>query len=373
MSGWEDARRWPFFALALATLVLLFFGLRSVLFEKVEESVARGVSGEAAINPYFALQELFRRFGAESRGVVGIRRLPPTGQTLVLAAPRRHFGSQGVERLLQWVEEGGHLVVIPEHPGGEDALMATLGVSWLDAHEVEGDEVENSSPFVSDRAPWPRLSVGEEAEVLFYDGAEEAAWILALRWGEGTATLVSDGMYLRNANLEQKDHPLIAWELLHGGRRALGSAAEPEEVWVVFRDPKPSIWAVLGARSRPLALSLLVLVVAFMVWISRRFGPLFEEKPQEQRHLAEHVRASGRYLWSVGAEDALLNSTRGALEQRLGHDLSAASLDGRLEDLAAAAHLETSALRKALALSSTRDRQRFAQTLQILETLRKSK
>ena len=95
-------------------------------------------------------------------------------------------------------------------------------------------------------------------------------------------------------------------------------------------DPRPSIWVLMTARAWPIAWSLAVLVVAGLATLARRFGPQLEAAPRERRQLAEHVAATGAFLWRIGCEDTLLAAERQALGRRLGRgrggDLPAAEL-----------------------------------------------
>ena len=70
------SRRRQAVAAAVGTVaVALLLLLARNLFERVEDTVDRGYSGEAAIHPFFALKELFSEMGVPTRTVSDFRSL----------------------------------------------------------------------------------------------------------------------------------------------------------------------------------------------------------------------------------------------------------------------------------------------------------
>ncbi|MEM7356427.1 MAG: DUF4350 domain-containing protein, partial [Acidobacteriota bacterium] len=289
---------------------------------------------------------------------------PPTDHVLWVAAPSR--GSTA-SRFVDWAAEGGHLVVIPSGSWGEDSLLQALRAQRFGEAGADEDDHESRPRFASSRPDWPLLYALEGAEVLDAEGASDAAWSLTMRVGIGTATILATGAFLHNEAIGQQDHALIAWQ-------AALPESEPAGLWLLYRDPGPSVWSLLTDRTRPIVISLLCLVVAALMLATRRFGPLHESSPKHRRQLAEHVRASGTFLWKIGCETALLQAARRALGRRLSRGVR--PTDRELELLAwrspAAARLDEEAMQTALSVWETRDRQEFTRTIQILEALRRS-
>lgn len=344
-----------------AALLLL---LARNLFERVEETVDRGYSGEAAIHPFFALKELFSEMGIPTRTVSDLRRLPPADHVLWIAAPTR--GSQP-ERLVSWASEGGHLVVLPVGPWDEDPLLAALGIRRFGKANADDNDHLSQPQYLSTRPAWPLLHATEAVELLRFEGEPDAAWMLTIKLGDGAATVLSDGAFLRNDVLDRHDHALIAWTAAVLDR-------EPAGLWIAYRDPRPSVWVLMSARARPVAISLAVLVLAALIFYARRFGPRLESTPPERRQLAEHVRATGDFLWSVGCEDALLDAQRQALGRRLGYGRQASGpeLESLARKAAGAAGLDQDMTTHAVSIRTTHDRREFTHAVHTLEALRRS-
>lgn len=350
----------------LASLVLTVVLLRGQLFERVEVVEEREVSAEARSQPYLALGELLRRKGLPTDFAPGTRDLPPADHVLWwLTEPR----SRPAERLLGWAEAGGHLIVGAEQ--APDELLEAVQIGVFYPPEADADDHLSMPEYQSDRPAWPKLyaTEGSDVENLIGEGATDAAWNLTVTYGSGLVTVVNDLAFLTNRQLATKDHALLAWQLTLADEGRTGAR-------IVSRDPPPSIWAAIGARSRPAALSLAVLALAALWAFARRMGPIAPSPSRDRRHLAEHVRATGQFLWHVGCEDALLAAQRAALADDL-RRRGAGNLDRgqKLVDAAAALaerrQLDAGAVSWALKLREMPDRDRFVQVVRLLETLRR--
>ena len=104
--------RWLLVALCAALLVAAAGSIRNSI-EWVEVDEARAARGEAAHDRFYVAKKLAARLGASVTTAASLEQLPPPGAILVLGS--RHWvlfpGRDGALR--RWVEEGGHLVVLP--------------------------------------------------------------------------------------------------------------------------------------------------------------------------------------------------------------------------------------------------------------------
>lgn len=335
---------------------------RDRLFERVESTVERGFRGEAAHLRLYALQEMFESLGVPTTHTARLRGLPDTDHVLWLATESRNAA---VERVLAWVGDGGHLVV--HAAPGEDRLLDALGVSTFDADAADDDDHESRSVYASNRPDWPKLYhfLEEEDALLRADGAEDAAWFLTVRHGAGAATVIADGDFLANESVDELDHALIGWEIA-------ALEGPPAGIEILYRDPQPSVWALLGARAGPVGISLVVLSIAGLLHAARRFGPLIPPVSRHRRRLSEHIRASGAFLWATENEDRLLAAERDALRQRIGRgrDLSDAAFANLV--VRGAEGIDEQQIHDALDARTMRDPRRFTKIIRTLERLRRS-
>lgn len=344
---------------------LLATYLRDRAFERIDEVVDLGYRGAAASDPYLALERLFQAMDLPTQKVSSLVRLPPTDHVLWLLTSRRRTKSS---RLVDWVEAGGHLVVLPVGGPGEDPLLEALGFELFETDDPEQLAIEIPTDFLSQRPPWPRVYLNRgNPRVLRSEGGGGAYWWATIELGKGKATALNDGSFLQNEALGVQDHALLAW--------TIAAADEaPAGLWIAVRDPRPSVWVLLSASGWPIAVSLATLIIATWWTASKRFGPLLEDPVREHRQLAEHLQASGRYLWKIGCEDTLLRATRQALARRLGRGrpVDGDNLEVTALQVPAAQELGESQVLEALRVLEVRDRFRFVRCIRVLETLRRS-
>ncbi|WP_444889142.1 DUF4350 domain-containing protein [Microbulbifer sp. DLAB2-AA] len=131
------------FALLLcAALVWLFL----TFFERYTEEKDRGWEPEARRNLFLAAEHYLAQVGLEPRQAENIsvlNGLSPNA-TLFIANSSQAYNPQRVEELLQWVESGGHAIVVARTAGFDsekggsaerDWLLENLGVSIVEGHE----------------------------------------------------------------------------------------------------------------------------------------------------------------------------------------------------------------------------------------------
>ena len=82
-------------------------------YEKQRAEKDIGFQGEARDNDLLAAQRYFQSFNMAARSVEGLALLPPNTATLIIPGARYEMGAGEAQRLRNWVEAGGHLLVVP--------------------------------------------------------------------------------------------------------------------------------------------------------------------------------------------------------------------------------------------------------------------
>jgi len=116
---------WTLLVLAGASALFLFF------FERHTEEVDHGFGPEARRNPFLAAERFLDRLHIPHRRADNISVVSglDTGDALFLASSSQVYNRQRLRELLDWIEAGGHAIVIAHRGDGDneqDLLLETL-------------------------------------------------------------------------------------------------------------------------------------------------------------------------------------------------------------------------------------------------------
>lgn len=294
---------------------------------RYEETVEHGPAPEARSNPYLAAERFLINQGrvvthAEHLGELADN--PPNHQVLLMLDDRTNMTPDQTEALLQWVEAGGHLVVVAERIWDEKA--GSSGDLLLDALNLQQYETPGSPDDTANRAPRtepPALTrlfleneeapayIAFDTDYHLYDAGSSAfAWansdrathMLQLRRGSGLITALTDSWIWQNEHIGRHDHAWLLWYL-----------TQDRDVTLTYRTDHEGLVQRL-LRYFPEALTALLLMVLITLWhVGQRQGPLIEATPQGRRQLREHLRGSADFLYRRAGQGHLLN--------RLQHDI----------------------------------------------------
>lgn len=318
-------RYWPFLAL------LLVAGLLALCFTLETRTEDKGYGHEAQLNPWLAAGRLLERQELRVRFAPRYHRLPAQANVIVLATPPDTLGQQEQAELVDWVQEGGHLVVepssadsakeaesIPEESrellhrhldvrlqkreaknDADNLLRRIAGLS--DAHGLRTTEIDKEGHLKAGFNPRLFLRAGQypPAWVVTDEGGAHA---MRFAYGEGFITVLSDSQWLHNRMLERGDHGALLWRIVN--------ADKGSEVWLVHGQDRPSLFSLLWQNALPLLLAVAVFVGLWLWQASRRFGPVHALPADTRRRLSEHLEASGRFLFRQQALASLFEASR---------------------------------------------------------------
>lgn len=413
----ENQRTWGLRAVMAAVLLGLVAWLASCT-EWAEVEVPTPPRGEAARNRHYAAQELLRRLGATVAKPANLSQLPPAGATLLLTSWHWDIFPERAQRLQQWVEAGGHLVIFSDNLN-QKQLKGWLPVKPLepprrkkrdedaqddadaDAPDDDDDrddsEEEPADPIqkaVLQRLKVPCHDTAEPASVVphypgsarhyklcgfVYSGwkmepAGPALWsidgrdgplLLRVAKGRGTVTVIKPMGLLDNERVLQSDNGLATVAALQARPGAV--------VWFVTEEARPSLLAWLWQEAAAVLLFAAAALV-FALWRgARRFGPLAAITAHSRRSMAEQISGTAQFLRKQGP-DALLAAQIRALDAAArNHIRLYDTLDRGQRAAAIAKHTgqDAAALTSALDKSLARKRHDLPATLELLETARR--
>ncbi|MDG4551480.1 MAG: DUF4350 domain-containing protein [Candidatus Contendobacter sp.] len=323
----------------LALLIVAGAGLwLSQNLVKRSEDVWTGYGEAARRNPFYAADRLLTRLGRAVHSVRRPRDLPPTldpADTVLMTVPSHVLTAAEVQRLLAWVDRGGHFLigVRREYEPGQsgDHLLNALATR---SHTPTQCAPNQPVPVQPDPAAPP-------LQVDFHAGLRlNGDFWRTIPWGQGQVTLLTDLRLFANGRIEDHDHAGFLWALMQ--RNPAGT------IWLQYRMQLPSLTQLLWEQAWMPLVGLMLTLLAALWHYSRRLGPILLPRADAQRRLVEHLDASSRFLWRHGAGPALLHAARHYTLRRLRHRQPGAaesSLDAALADsdqpLDAAALLHT--------------------------------
>ncbi len=305
---------------------VLYAALNWYRFE--DESTWVDAGTEAVKNPYLGYTRLIERMGGRPvvvPGPSGLEALPPGGALVIGARRLAYMTPERVRRLGAWVSAGGRLVVEAERYRIDDPLLDALGVArsfpdpkTLPRSEPRERPARANSPDsvvtfdwpgseralrVQFRTGWMSLrDLRVHSDLVAVNGLEHAV-ALAFSQGEGRVVVLSSAAFLRNTAIGDADHARFGW-LLAQPR----AASDPTLLFLVMDSPPLGDWLLREAW--PVVAAALLLIALWLARIIPRFGPLAPDPPPVRRSLLEHIVASGRFLWSRGERDYLLEGAR---------------------------------------------------------------
>jgi hypothetical protein len=332
-------------------------------YERVERLVPMPRIGEARRNPLYALQVALQKDGV---AVQSRRRLQlqasgkepavplAVRDTVVVYNDPRTLTEAEVDRLLHWVDRGGHLVVRTPPPGllGSSArvpLLARLQLEPLGRDRTDCEEVRGVSAQrgVAEDADAPAdgrddtdaaHARAHDVGLLFCGGRRftlvganpvqswgdlKRGYVFArITRGDGSVDVLADLDFLDSDRLDAPEGFLLARQLLQPNFAA-------GTVHLVYAAQMPSLWLTL-IRNSWMAWGPLLLALACWLWRRmQRFGPPFASPAIERRSLLEHIVASGEHAYRYGYAHLLYDAARDAFLARLRRrDPQAAALQG---------------------------------------------
>ena len=342
--------------LVIAAIALTIWAV-SLNFEYVEEKDWRPLSGEARENPLYASRLFLKGMGIPAQTLTSLQNLtdlPDTNTVIIINTSRYTQREAQLGEILQWVEQGGHLItrsvsdweffdpersetIVDEsetpkpnlNDDGENTSKTSSDPlqQYLQVHTSENipfkqkESMELQLPGVdkklklgSDYYQSIALDKNNDQQGLTQVKINGENFIIQQAIGNGLITLASDLSFIENYSIDTYDHAEIFWYLVHTNS---STTAQPAAVWLIHSDDMPNLFQIIWKHFWALCIMLVLLFLAWLLRVSRRFGPLIPKDDEDRRNLMEHIDASGNYYWQQKQQAILVDSTRAAVQQRL--------------------------------------------------------
>ena len=302
-------------------------GLFLVYFEQVEEEITTGYSVAARHNPYLAAERFMEKLGYD---ISASRERDKLDEALdhdeynvIITSYSHQFEiPQRRERLLNWVKQGGHLVLeVKTNDTSDDAalkrpLLNEFGVSpvsknplFEDYEEIQSEVQIYQDGVVLQASFLPRHALevnNDDYTVISSD--ENGTHLVEFEMGEGIVTLLSDMELWRNQKIGEYDHAALLGEVL---------GKSPGRIWLLYYISMPSLFEILWREAKWVVIPSIVFLVFFLWSLNNRFGPFILDVKRQRRSLVEHIEAAGHFDWRFNQGATLLAGARGDLIQHI--------------------------------------------------------
>jgi hypothetical protein len=226
-------------------LLLVCVGLFLYFYKPVDREFLGSFKGEARTNRLYAFERWLKQLNAPYTHVKGALAFDAlslkAGDTVILNEYRLDAMTPSrINKMWDWVESGGHLIVIPEQ-GESDRLLEDYGVTryetrWGRMFGRQSAFVPVSLPHVSgsltvgfgyshlsreDGAFAPSLQVKASTGSVYQ--------LLAYQRGDGVITVIPTLGFLKGDSLADKDNAEFAWSLLTMPRKLPDREQDAEE------------------------------------------------------------------------------------------------------------------------------------------------
>ncbi|QDT36310.1 DUF4350 domain-containing protein [Stratiformator vulcanicus] len=327
-SHFETDLRW---AAAVLIAIVLPVTLPDLTPPDPSDSYSDNALGKlAAVRLCDALGVEARRNTEDLTRVLGdTSKFDPWETVLVLAGPARYPTPAEWSVLLDWIDEGGAVVLAansaqPEFEvPGYDIAVVELGEPLEVAPDDESGDLILDWGDAVDSYAWTsygRIEGSGVEPILEIDGTVQAGRIAI---GDGELTIVATDSPLTNIGLGRGLTSVITWRLLEGATY-IRSVYVFDESLNVSGTPR-IVSLLISEPFRPFTMQCLIALLLFAWWQSRPFGPGIAVADPVRDDIVAHADAAGTLHYRQGDGRRLLIRYREALIS----DLKLRRLKGR--------------------------------------------
>lgn len=296
--------QWLAIGLVIVVPLLVIFSQFVREMRWVEEHV--GLQGEARVDKLRALNRVLTARGIDAREIQSLESifpLPPNTDVIVSHTSSHYIPDHQLEQLLNWVEGGGHLIMLSNHRE-DDKLLEQLGIKQIGPFKKNTVFSTGSNKDVALEGivepNWRLKTTDHDHASLHFWMSSDAKSAVAVqqRRGYGLLTVANSLAFMHSTQLGKKEHLEIALALVDRGLN--------QTVWLQSRPSMPSLWKLIYQHAWQVLLALLLLTI-FYIW-SRglRHGSLLVEQRHARHSLQEHLSASAKFIWRAGDRCSLL-------------------------------------------------------------------
>lgn len=414
----------------LALLVGISAYIFLLFFERYEESEDAGWDTEARRKPFLAAEQFLEAQHITVKNIRSLEKLSALDSydTIFIAEDSTLVGHRQIEQLIQWLNDGGSLIVAVRKDetgatkllerfeifvdssscdcdddviGGIEDLEDKLASQYLKEEQARQRAAkENNAATVKDHGDEPEIdeslltilsfegtphdlkirlvkdtiiehdSFYEDAgptkyPAFYWRGSDNEIHFAQFDIGQGLLSVVAGDRIWRSDKIDKFDHAYLWWLL----------AENSKQVAMITSSQIPSLLQLMRRSAPEALLTASLWLLAWLVYRSRRFGPVVEPKSMSRRAITEHMYASAAYLWNEKQYESLLEPLKTNIFDRtrlLFPGFEGLNDDERLARIAELSNLSISEVNNAWRTTTISNESEFQHLVSILQKIRES-
>lgn len=307
-------------------IIVSVYVLMSVEYYDKEQNVSQ--SKILLKSPFLASKRLLETVGVSIQFEQDYKRLysrsddgiqPHTDDTVILADAEAAISSSSASQLLDWVEQGGFLIIavtasqsIDSHRANALLKQLEVGVTWLINEDILFEDFEQQISSMSDPQGHPievglessyRITFPDKVEPHYGVKNEDGYTFVQLERGQGLITLMTEIDIWDNWQLDKHDNSILM----------LGLLGNSDNVYLFDPIEQPH-WFLLLYQYSPIFILLLVTLIVMTMWhLGQRFGSIAKSNQQQSPRFSEHIRVAGNFYWDQDKQGQMMASVRSAV------------------------------------------------------------
>ena len=289
-----------------AVIFTLIFYWFVTTFTKVPYERELGYSSEARSNQFLAAEKFLNKLsvGLETRHDFSVfEEVPGQYDTILINGSRIGMSSARREAMLDWVQQGGHLVLLAtefyeyDFNSSRDKFLDDRGVryystedDYTDYSEEESTTSLNFEGFEKDTEVHFYANGYIEdtsGEASFISGPDHADQFIQYQMGEGLLTVIVDFSIWQNDRIDEHDHAMFLTQLIGNSAKA----------WLVYNRVQPSLYTLMIQHIPLVVVSFVFILLALLIGQLWRKGPARRDTPPVQREIMQHIAAAGEFAY----------------------------------------------------------------------------
>ena len=320
--------------MALQTVIKrLFLTLSAIILMsgcgRVEtEEIEIGMQGIARIDRFLAASRFIEKMGIPAGSYPSIPQLPPPENAMIFLPASIMQSDGNLDIFDSWIESGGtavFMLTVEDESEGWASDKNSPIAKFIDYEGIDIKEVKTSDHHVE------AIEFGEgeqfkdeyetdyESELEFRftptESSSDKTYYLFENYdhGEGCVHIIASGSLFTNTHLNKAEHATLLWDLVR--------YHQPSEVQFIFSSQIPFL-ALLWERFSYAIIALALLLIIWIWFSAKRFGPLFNTVNNSQNKLDEHLTATGYFFTKHHADELIINQAREELRIKLARQVN---------------------------------------------------